>query len=85
MVNKNFQYLAINNNELAKWDVTCNAVYVISFRSNKAHDMAALISVSLVLPRQTTDTGLVMYHAVCLFTSQLSPVLIAPTQKRRPG
>ena len=33
---------------------------------------------------QTTDTGLV-HRAVCLFTSQLSLVLVAPTTEGWPG
>ena len=59
----------------------------MSFPSLKAH-RAALISVSLALSIQqdtslhcettNTVTGLV-YRAVCLFTPQLSLVLIAPT------
>jgi len=70
-------------------------VNVKSLSSYKAR-RAALISVSLALSqtpaytaRVTTDTGLV-HHAMCLFTSQFSLVLIAPTHGRmarlsRPG
>ena len=54
------------------------------FPSHKAL-RTALISVSLALSQtcislhyETMDTGLV-YGAVCLFTPQLSPILIAPT------